>query len=258
MRIGISKSRAKLRTQEKRFCCTREPGGAASGRQVQREDFTRQQAQSDHGENTHVEPPEEALAHALEDLAPDPGADHDAGPGGHQQRQVGNEGEARHSKQGDLDQVAQGLAGGLGADEGAPIEAQIEEEGRDQGSRRTNRHVQHAHHAAQDQEATAGIGLLGMGPQQQPSREPGRDQHEDADHGPRRRGRERVGQMQTHPAHRDTRTVVPYDNGSTFCLRPDPFFYRCRKREKTCLQSSRPDADSSDYCVYAASAYSSS
>jgi DNA-binding NtrC family response regulator len=88
-----------------------------------------------------VEPREDGLAHASEDAGADPGAQHDRG--GQQRQRAGKlqKREARHPEHRELGHVAEGLAGGLGADDALAWQTEVEEEGCDQRAGGADRDV---------------------------------------------------------------------------------------------------------------------
>jgi hypothetical protein len=96
--------------------------------------------------------------------------------------------------------VAEGLTGGLGADDALAGEAQVQEEGRDQWAGGTDREVEHAHHPAECDESPVAVGAFGVGAEEEQARRPGGDQHEHPDQCPRDCGRQRLQHEQAHEA----------------------------------------------------------
>jgi transcriptional regulator with AAA-type ATPase domain len=147
-----------------------------------------QQVERDQRQRRLVEPREPQLGDAPEDPAAEPGAG-DAHRAQERERQrERHEREARGAEHDELGQVAERLAGRLGADDLMACQTEVQEERRDQRAGGAHRHVEQTHRRAERDEAPVAVGALGVGAEQQDRRRPRREQHERSDQRARDRG----------------------------------------------------------------------
>jgi len=145
------------------------------------DELEQNEPQCDQREHALVEAREPALRHVPEDPAADPGSGHHRGGQDQQRRKEAGERETRDAEHGELRQVAQRLASGLRADDPLPGETEVQEEGSEQRTRRADGGIQQADHSAQYEEAAAAVAAFRVQARRQHPRDPGRQQHEDAD-----------------------------------------------------------------------------
>jgi transcriptional regulator with AAA-type ATPase domain len=195
------------------------PGSALAGRGDSFEDH---QSQGDQGEHRLVETNEPRLGHVPEDPASHPRSGDDGEGEQEQGRRVVQEGEPGDAEDRDLRQMAEGLAGGLRADDLLARHSQVEEEGRQQGAGRPDGLVQDANHATEGEEPAIAFGVLGVCAQSEEAGRPGRQQDEDADQAPGEGRRERGRDCEPEHSHRKEQRAVAQDQRALDVVPLDP------------------------------------
>ena len=116
--------------------------------------------------------------------------------------------EADRAEDDDLRQVLEGLGSGLGADQPAAVEAEMQEEGRCDRARRADRRREQSDDAPGGEHAPARgapRAPAAIHPEAQPRGPPGGDQHEHADRDLRARARHAARERDAREGHRQQR-----------------------------------------------------